>query len=185
LVVILPNPVTAGGVVNAGGSCLTPGEHLVGSPGFVAPIPLNSSGRVIDKPGRYTASMTCGTHLISAQFTIVAAPFVSVHPKEVQPGGQVTVRARCPGGVGVQAVSAGFVANIPINTSADGTGSGVGKAVTKPGRYQVGVPCKGESLNTTFTILAPVQPNPPGPPQVVVKPKAAPQTGGGFLAGSQ
>lgn len=71
--------------------------------------------------------------------------------------------------------------DITIGYQAGGTeGFGEGKAVTKPGTYTATIDCKSGKVTTTFTV---VKPGTAQPSQVTVKPKGAPQTGGGFLAG--
>jgi hypothetical protein len=189
---VWPNKAPAGSVVKAGGSCPEGGgENTVASTGFVAPIPLNSTGRVINKPGHYTAYLICRRFGLDAQFEIVAGPSLSVQPKEVQPGGPVKLQVRCPGGASpVRATSPGFDADIAIALDADGVGGATAKAVNKPGSYSVALRCADTSLTASFKVLAPsATPTPsstkPAPPQVVVKPKAAPETGGGFLVGSR
>ena len=81
-------------------------------------------------------------------------------------------------------------------------GRGKVRAEIKPGKYSVGFMCNGALASTTFEVLpsgtttppptTSTKPNPPTStkapttkpkaPQVVVKPKAAPETGGGGTA---
>jgi hypothetical protein len=143
--------------------------------------------------------MQCGNDMVNTVFFIQQPRSrwsVSVQPKDVQPGAPVKVQLVCAvGAVSTQlkVTSPGFVEDVSAWISYEGVGSAEGKAVSKPGHYTAAFECQGKRLTTTFTVLGgpsgtptpSTQPTQPAPPQVVVKPKAAPETGGGFLAGSR
>jgi hypothetical protein len=94
----------------------------------------------------------------------------------------LTVTVLCPFAGGIEARSPGFASTVMIDYQGATLGFGKGKAAAKPGTYTATVSCMKGFLSTAFAIVKAVG-DPPAPPQIVVKPKGAPQTGGGFLAG--
>jgi hypothetical protein len=184
---LTPNPVYVNEDVTITGICYGPNDGLVRSDGFVSPIRIGERGKVVGTPGTYTAMIKCpGTNYALADFTVLERPqSMTVLSKEIKPGGPVTLVAYCKGGEKSQVTSPGLVAPIVL-TFAEATGQAraSGKAVDRPGRYTATFECKGHAVKTTFTILGDNGANPRPAPQVVVKPKGAPQTGGGFLAGT-
>ncbi|MEV4319351.1 hypothetical protein [Actinocrispum sp. NPDC049592] len=188
---IVPSRVGPGQSVATQGHCNSPyPKNAVDSAGFAQSVPLGASAKVVDKPGKYVATMKCKDGTVTASFEVVGAEQgrISVQPSEVAPGGKLTVTVWCLAGPGdTKARSLGFAADIPVNFEGNnGKGVGAGTAAAKPGKYSVIFACKGQKIATTFTITKPPPTNPnhptPQPPQVSVKPKGAPQTGGGFLA---
>ncbi|MFD9894563.1 hypothetical protein ACFWY9_34900 [Amycolatopsis sp. NPDC059027] len=125
-----------------------------------------------------------------------------VEPNPVRAGEILTVTAGYPiCGATEQAHSDGFAEPIQLSKQAgiEGVWSGKGKATSRPGTYKASYLCKynGKTLTATFTVVpGPTSPAPPKPPsastakpvpakpggQVAVKPRGAPQTGGGALA---
>jgi hypothetical protein len=124
--------------------------------------------------------LKCKDQVLTTLFEVVNPAGLSVAPKQVEPGGKVTLRVQCPPGTGAKtAKSPGFASDIEIGYVHAGIiGQGDGKATTKPGKYTATVICDGKPLTAMFTVAK----DKPAP-QVSVKPKGAPQTGGGFLAG--
>jgi hypothetical protein len=99
-------------------------------------------------------------------------PFVSVWPSKVIAGNPLSVEGNCGDTSTPLVTSPGFAGSVKLGTG--------GKAVDKPGKYTATLKCRGNVLTTTFEV---VKPGTPQPSQVTIKPKGAPQTGGGFLAG--
>jgi hypothetical protein len=180
---VSPAKVIAGQTVTPGGTCHDTSRPLVTSPGFAAPIALGAHGKAVDKVGRYTATLKCKDRVLTTSFEVIKSARLDVQPKQVQPGGKVDVKVWCaPASSVTHVTSPGFVKDVTIGYlegSPEG-GFGDGKAVAKPGTYTATVDCAGGKVTTTFTV---VKPGVPQPGQVTVKPKGAPQTGGGFLAG--
>lgn len=179
-----PRVVDVGGDVTVKGFCDAPGEHLVKSTGFAAPIPLNGKGKAGSTLGEHKVVLICGNQPLIDVINVRAKPgSLSVLPKEVQPGGKIELLAYCQYGAGNQATSPGFAKPIALDFRGhSGQGRGVGTAATKPGRYTATFDCRGTAAKATFTIVEKPKPGKPKPPQVVVKPKGAPETGAGFLA---
>lgn len=186
----------AGDPISTIGSCPEPGPHEVTSPGFVAPIPLGGHGQVVTVAGDYRASMRCGDQTLTSDFMVrpVGYAQINLSPLEVQPGGVLTVFRRgsansndgpdVPYRCGTNVVtSPGFVA--PIRHTEGGIGGwsrGFGTAIQTPGVYIATQACAdGRIATATFRILGtPPVPQPPNQtrPQIPIKPKGAPETGG-------
>ncbi|MDX8032549.1 hypothetical protein SK803_20235 [Lentzea sp. BCCO 10_0856] len=144
-------------------------------------------------PGSYTAEMTCGGEKVVRPFKVVQTDELTffLDKNQVEAGGEVTVRKTAKSGCGDAANSPGFVSRIELKQQADGTWSGTAKAVDTPGTYQVAMLCFGTHTYRQLTVL-PKTPEPTQPPTTVtekprpkapiVKPKGAPQTGGGGTA---
>jgi hypothetical protein len=196
-------PLHAGDLVPVSGSCSEPGEHLVTSPGFVAPIPLNSQGRVVGTTGDYEATLRCGAVTLTAAFLVrpVGYAQVNLDPPEVDPGGRL--KYFVPGG----SVNQGFVLpyacwgpELPTSPGFAGPfGSAEGginswwaayvQVAQTPGTYTATQVCSADITATfVFRIRGTAPPSPgakpavPVKPQIPVKPKGAPQTGGGGMA---
>ncbi|WP_091289252.1 hypothetical protein [Amycolatopsis xylanica] len=119
-----------------------------------------------------------------------------IGPSPVQPGGQIHVSMRAWAGgcaPGTPVTSPGLVAPIKWQGEAGNFPSytGTGTVVKKPGKYVATFTCQsGKKASATFVVAGTPAPDPtptpakPKPtakpkPQVAVKPKGAPQTGGG------
>lgn len=180
---VTPSVTITGVNVGVQGTCGDTSSPMVTSPGFAAPIKLGGYGKVSNKPGKYTATMKCKDKVLTASFEVILPAEFSVTPKRVEPGGKLTLQVRCPTAFGDKmAKSEGFASDIAVDYVRAGViGRGTGKATTKPGSYAAIIYCDNEPMTARFTV-AKGKPT-PQPPQVVVKPKGAPQTGGGFLAG--
>jgi hypothetical protein len=103
------------------------------------------------------------------------------------PGQQVTVTATLVSGCENSAVtSPGFKAPIVFSARSGipRMYNGTGTAADRPGTYTAQATCKGEVVTRTFKINGIAAPPPvkPKPKPPVVKPKGAPQTGGGGTA---
>lgn len=171
----------------------------VTSPGFVAPIDLKTvggnfptlsgEGKTVTTPGTYTAQATCRGEVFTRTFTVKGPHPVQfsfdLDEEEYAPGAEIRISAvylsgRCT----TVANSPGFVA--PIFLGKDpGHGpklSGKGQAVTTPGSYVAQVECEGVApITRAFRIKGPdAGPGPTSKPKPkIVKPKGAPETGGG------
>ncbi|MCR3746207.1 hypothetical protein [Lentzea californiensis] len=174
------------------------------SPSSSDPAKGHGFGQVTTKEGTYTASVQCDGKTLTAQFTVL--PLV-IHwyllPAEVEPGGTITAGGDM--GTGCRASgpleSPGFAEPLRFTRGGNfGRFSGDTKAITTPGTYEVVYQCENrpERSVKTFRILgtppttttpppATTTPNPQAPkpkpkPKPVVKPKGAPETGGGGTA---
>ena len=194
---ISPTGSFPGGSVEADGYCTEPGPHEVTSPGLVATITFGGQGRVVDTPGDYVATMRCGAVTLTATFMVrpVGYAQVNLYPTEVEPGGELRVSYH--GNIGGPTdpgpypcsprgpvTSPGFAADIQWTAGGNGGKQyGWGNAGQVPGTYTATHACgDGRTATITFRILG--TPPPPVPPtqqkpQVPVRPKGAPQTGGG------
>jgi hypothetical protein len=176
---VFPSPVFAGQTLHVEGSCGDGAQPaLITSTGFTAPVRIGGPAKVVAKTGRYTATMKCPGLVVNTPFEVIDAPRISLSAKQVAPGEGLSAALSCPpGGGGGTVHSAGFVKDIALSYAEfrNGQGTGVGKAVTKPGVYTVTATCNGKTVSTTLTVGKPQS-------QVAVKPKGAPQTGGGFFA---
>ncbi|MEU7482137.1 hypothetical protein AB0A63_39640 [Lentzea sp. NPDC042327] len=177
------------------------GPTSLTSPGFATFDLATLRGRFADVQGPFAAYLECkGT---SAQGVVryrLDKPQPPVPPfdgrfldKEVYAPGetikvQVTGYSFCP-----TAESNGFVAPISLPNNPGGSAHGEGKATGTPGTYEATVHCyKNQTFVNTFTVKAPpttptTSTTPPAAPTAkpkppIVKPKGAPQTGGGGTA---
>jgi hypothetical protein len=173
----------------------------VTSPGFMAPIDLHvlpgnppalyGDGQATYTPGLYTAQSTClAGEVVKRTFTVknlYPSQFsFKLDKDEYDPGAEILINAvyisgRCPSTV----TSPGFAAPIYLDKN-PGPGTalvGRGKAVTTPGTYTAEVKCEAAPPFTqTFKVKGgpPTTPPPSGSPKPpIVKPRGAPQTGGG------
>jgi hypothetical protein len=158
------------------------GPVSITSPGFVAPVDLTRRrGRFSNLVGAALATLKCKdtTKEGTFQFSLTPPPDASkgvLLDKEVYaPGETIMVHAGHPSCEFRTALSDGFVAPAVIHD-----GYGVAKAIDTPGTYVMSLACAmtGEQYDQ-FTIKAPGKPKPTPP---VVKPKGAPDTGGGGTA---
>ncbi|GHH58743.1 hypothetical protein [Lentzea cavernae] len=152
-------------------------------------------------PGTYTAELTCKGETVTRDFTVVAPrPKFTLDKAEYGPGDYVTisydVTARCEG----RASSNGFINRYSSEFAVGGPNTYVAKANASfvPGSYTAELTCGGKQEQVPFTVVAnaPAQPPAQAPVQAVatkpkagsqakspiVKPKGAPQTGGGATA---
>lgn len=178
--------------------CTTP--TVATSPGFAQPVRLEPSAaaggvggvaQAGNKAGRYTATAECAGRSYTAQFTVVDPPPPNwgIHPIEVEPGGTIRATAeRWSCSVPIL-TSPGFTEQMAFNLDR-ALWRGTTKVITTPGTYTATLVCpeyptpltsqftiKGAPATTTTTPPPAVKPKPP-----VVKPKGAPQTGGGGTA---
>ncbi|GGU64748.1 hypothetical protein [Lentzea flava] len=178
-------------------------ESPVTSDGFEAPIDLRvmsgqfptlyGSGKTTASVGKYTAQATCNGKVFTRAFEIhrIHPPIFtfSLDQQEYDPGEEiqvqaVLVRGRCPSTV----TSPGFAAPIVLvrNPGPGAELAGTGRAVTTPGTYTAEVACPGvPPFTQTFKVKGgpPTTPPPSGSPRPpIVKPKGAPDTGGGSTA---
>ncbi len=170
------------------------GPVSITSPGFVAPVDLTTlRGRLINSAGAYSAKLKCKDTTNEG-----AIPFYITDPdgnrvefldKDVYaPGETIKIDGRgLPSACrGFLADSEGFVAQVSLSRNANNIPYGEGKAIDTPGDYQAWVHCGivGDRFDR-FTIKVPTSPPPAGNPKPkppIVKPKGAPQTGGGGTA---
>lgn len=165
----------------------------VTSPGFVAPIAAGQSGKVVAKPGTYTAAMHCRdwTAPVTTTFTVTGpdcqlAPgstgscgWIAVSPKSVKPGEKVDVEAGCLHNAKAKPVSAALTDFVPAGTR---HWRAAVAAKAKPGAHTVSVTCPERTYSASFTV--PGQgggtPVPPGK-QTARVPSGAPETGDGSV----
>ncbi|MFE0024004.1 hypothetical protein [Amycolatopsis sp. NPDC059021] len=162
---------------------------------------LWGNGTAVSTPGTYTATATCDGRKLSTRFTVLPhqPPAWSLYPAEVQPGGEISAGSDtingCPGGALGPATSPGFAAPLRWTSGGNfGRFSGKTTVISTPGRYQATLKCAGTPIPGVleFTILG--TPSATTPPAAktpgsgsglpagrtpIVKPKGAPQTGGG------
>jgi len=185
--------------------CRTP--TVATSSGFVSPVRLESAGNnvegtvnVVGEAGGYTATAECAGKPYSVQFVVQDLGEISFGVTQlVEPGGEIyakVIRNQCS--IIGQITSPGFTKPIyPITQQY--WHEGTTTAIATPGTYTATVHCEGkpEPFTTLFTIkgtppTSTSTPPPattttppaakPAPKAPVVKPKGAPQTGGGGTA---
>lgn len=154
------------------------------STGFKAKVaPGSLHGFAADTPGKYIAEAYCTGHAYkgTAEFQIIP-----LHPNdtfaldrlEYAPGEKVTasylLEAKCVGDLN----STGFVAPIKFRPDAPPVMVGTGKVIDTPGAYEASMTCDNTIIKRTFTVKA-QKPKAKAP---VIKPKGAPETGGGGTA---
>ncbi|MET9628940.1 hypothetical protein ABZX92_15890 [Lentzea sp. NPDC006480] len=202
----LPATVKAhGGLSVETGPCET--FSTVTSPGLkepitLSPIPgepnkLRGFGEAVRKTGTYTAIVQCGNKTLTAQFTVELKIGWWFGPLEVEPGGKIYANGDMTSGCRAVSplTSPGFAAPLELASAGMWGGyRGETTVTTIPGTYEVVWQCNDgpERDVKTFRVLGdpPVPPTtttqpPPGKPQPkppIVKPKGAPQTGGGGTA---
>jgi hypothetical protein len=188
------------------GPCKT--FSTVTSPGFnepitLTPVPddpvqLRGTGAAVDRSGTYTATVQCDGKTLTAQFTVLPREmYWWLEKAEVEPGGKITAyhaMFSCRTAEGQYAAleplhSPGFVAPLVLAPNLmRSTAYGSTTVITTPGVYEVVAQCQDrpERSVKTFRILGtPPAPPPPGTPKPkppIVKPKGAPDTGGGGSA---
>ncbi|WP_156213834.1 hypothetical protein [Lentzea aerocolonigenes] len=162
-----------------------PDGGMIYSDGFREKKLLNTvHGVAGDKPGNYFATLYCstaGTIYNSASFEIVpltANDRFTLDKAEYAPGEQIKATAPasalCIGNLS----STGFVAPIKLARESDQLFSGTGKTIEAPGDYVASMTCNNMTVTQNFKVTA-QKPKAKAP---VVKPKGAPQTGGGGTA---
>ncbi|HUQ55981.1 hypothetical protein [Lentzea sp.] len=172
------------------GTCPGGTEHTT-SPGFVAPLPAGDlHGIVVAVPGRYTATLKCkgSSKTGTAGFEVVEQGDTFFLPMtEVEAGGDISVIRTKQSNCGQVATSPGFTAPIELVYESRNTRIGNGEVVDRPGTYQAEMVCGGRPVHQQFVVRAkaPTSTSATEKPRVkapVVKPKGAPQTGGGGTA---
>ncbi|MEU0881221.1 hypothetical protein ABZ345_21645 [Lentzea sp. NPDC005914] len=198
----LPAKVSNGGVVTVmTGPCKT--FSTVTSPGLKGPITLepmpgdpdrlHGSGPAVAESGTYTASLQCDSKTLTTTFDVGALPIAwSLGPAEIEPGGTIYLQTNIyNGGCFPKSplTSPGFAAPMKVVGGNMGRITGDTTVITTPGTYEVVLQCsdRPESDVKTFRILGDpptsTTPPPPGKPKPpIVKPKGAPDTGGGGTA---
>ncbi|MEU7482139.1 hypothetical protein AB0A63_39650 [Lentzea sp. NPDC042327] len=175
-----------GVTADQGHNCVGP----VTSKGFAAPIELEKNqpnllagrGTAVDQNGEYEATATCGGKPVTVKFRVVET-FYFFPDDVVEAGGTIDVHrqvtAMCTGPV----TSAGFVEPIDIVYKTEGSlRNGRGKVVDTPGTYEASMQCSGQTATRKFTVKAKAGQPAAKPKTPIVKPKGAPQTGGGGTA---
>jgi hypothetical protein len=203
--VISPSaPLTNSAVWVSLDGCQTPTAAT--SPGFHRPAKLEPTAEgglrgvthAVEQSGEYTATAECGGKSYSAQFTVVDQPPPSgwsFGPDEVEPGGTVTASISKFVCIPQPATSPGFTEPLGVSIVPPSLFQGSTKVIMTPGTYTATFRCSGNPtpLLRQFTIKAPpttttppATTTPPGakpkPKPPIVKPKGAPQTGGGGTA---
>ncbi|MEV6243520.1 hypothetical protein [Lentzea sp. NPDC051838] len=129
-------------------------------------------------PGKYQVRLSCGSDPVYGNSTEIEILAVAPHEmftfdkEEYAPGEKIIatapVSANCVG----ELTSNGLVAPITLSREGDKM-IGIGKAVDKPGTYEAAMKCGDIFTGRELTIKGKAP---------VVKPKGAPQTGGGGTA---
>ncbi|MEU0881222.1 hypothetical protein ABZ345_21650 [Lentzea sp. NPDC005914] len=198
----MPATVISGESIRATtGPCET--FSAVTSPGFREPIMLSplgdgsnrleGFGSATTKAGTYTATVQCDSKTLTAQFTVDALDFNwGLDPAEVEPGGTISIFGSIYSGGGCygtsQLTSPGFAVPPTLQGGNMGHVSGYTTVVTTPGTYEAIWRCSNrpEGSVRTFRVLGtPPTTTPPAsgkPKPPIVKPKGAPDTGGGGTA---
>jgi len=174
------------------------GPGSLTSPGFASVDLATLSGKVVTAPGAYTATLKCKdtTEAGTASFTVEAPKAPRTDPfldkAEYVPGETIRIALENGRKCGFEASSEGFTAPAPLTISGGTTERprlvGEAKAGNAPGNYQATIRCINEPVVNQFTIKAgpttpPLPGNPaPKPKPPIVKPKGAPETGGGGTA---
>ncbi|SDW40546.1 hypothetical protein SAMN05421504_101498 [Amycolatopsis xylanica] len=147
------------------------------------------------------SALAAGVAVLPAQATEDVSWYIG--PSPVDPGGQLYAKTQAANGgctPSTPVTSAGLVEPLRWTIGGNfGTYAGYGTAVKKPGKYVATFTCtNGKKTSRTFVVKGTpeptptktptpttTKPKPPAPkpkPQVVVKPKGAPATGGGYSA---
>lgn len=153
---------------------------------------LRATASAVQVAGKYTAEMICGGQPVSRTFEVVHAQgsdLFFLDSGEVEAGGDVSVMKTKQSVCGNVATSPGFTAPIELKYESQNLRIGNGKAVDVPGVYQVQMICKGQPVLQQLVVKAKALKPVPSPitakPKAkapIVKPKGAPQTGGGGTA---
>jgi hypothetical protein len=170
------------------------GPVSITSPGFAAVDLPSLTGTFVGQEGVYTATLKCkGTAKVGEQQFVLTAPAPPVSGSfldkdEYAPGERIKIFLRDTHRCGYTATSNGFTAPAELTLVRPGYSlEGATTAVATPGTYQASIPCgmTGPVVDT-FTIKAAPTPPPgnpaPKPKPPIVKPKGAPDTGGGGTA---
>jgi hypothetical protein len=165
------------------------------SPGFASPADLETLyGRFGSTAGTYTATLKCKDTAKEGTVTFeLTAPVPRqeqfLDKEEYAPGEAINIFLERGYKCGFEgAVSEGFTAPAQLKQSRPGDHGLTGQttAVATPGTYQATIKCLSWSVADTFTVKAPATPPPgtpaPKPQRPIVKPKGAPETGGGGTA---
>lgn len=200
---VTPSSVRAAGVVGVELLGCGASEAVATSQGFPAPLRLVPNGvarltgstHVIAVAGTYPVTAACGDRTYTASFTVQEPQPLRWYllPAEVEPGGTMTGGGDMNTGChGAEITSPGFAAPLKFTRGGNfGRFSGDTTAITTPGTYTATFHCQGGTRTdtTTFTIKGtpPTTTTPPAgpapkPKKPIVKPKGAPQTGGGGTA---
>lgn len=165
---------------------------------------LWGNGNAVRTPGTYTATATCDGKKLTTRFTVLPhqPPSWWLYPDKVEPGGRISggsdTITGCPGGPVGPATSPGFASPLTWTEGGNfGKFSGSTTVTTRPGKYTATLKCAGTPLVGTveFTVLG-TPPTTPAPPVTsthgsatgtaertpIIKPKGAPETGGGGMA---
>lgn len=169
-----------------------PCEGKAGSTGFVnhvagefemdPPNIMRARATAIAIAGEYRVSLKCSGKYVSKTFRIVPAPSTfRLDKTEVEAGGDISVLvdkvgSNCTG----PATSLGFAAPIELKYDSPGQLIGNGKAVGRAGTYEAEMNCGGTPVRQQFRVVEKAEaPVALKPRASIVKPKGAPQTGGG------
>ncbi len=156
---------------------LEPAVMTIGAvhPGGLHNVGTTATVKADASPGVWPVSFKCGTKAVSTSLTVVESKAaISVVPVKGVPGTKVKIVIVCP--LGWPITTAVLSIDDPSVDQPVGSATGTVKNV-KPGVYTVRTTCFGKPISTRFTVLA--SKASPVKVQVPVKPKRAPETGGG------
>ncbi|WP_052685593.1 hypothetical protein [Lentzea aerocolonigenes] len=171
------------------------GEGCAGqvtSKGFAAPVGLEIDppnlqkglGTAAEQAGDYEATATCAGKPVTVKFRVVETfYFFPDDVPVVEAGGTIDVHRQVTALCDNPVTSKGFVEPINIIYKTEGSlRSGSGKVIDTPGTYEASMKCSGQTMTRKFTIKAKAGQPKQQEKKPVVKPKGAPQTGGGGTA---
>ncbi|MFS8096557.1 hypothetical protein LFM09_05390 [Lentzea alba] len=186
---------TSFGVIVEEGTCPGGPASVESNGGFWTPVQLISMRGTFGKiGGTYTATLKCKDTTKAGTVTFqLTEPKPRTDPfldkAEYAPGETITIHLdrgyKC--GLDKLAHSEGFTEPAALTPGGTSTGydlRGRATAVDKPGTYEAKIRCLQDSVVNTFTIKPKAATPPPGlgPKPPIVKPKGAPETGGGGTA---
>jgi hypothetical protein len=158
------------------------------------PTTMRATAQATWAPGYYTIEMTCDGEKVSRPFRVVHTDELTffLDKEIVEAGGDVTVMKGPNSTCGDAANSPAFVERVELKQEPDGVWRGKARAIDTPGTYQVAMLCNHDTHTFRDLMIIPKTPTRPQPPAAapekpkakapIVKPKGAPQTGGGGTA---
>ncbi|GAA1975410.1 hypothetical protein [Amycolatopsis minnesotensis] len=204
---VSPAQVPVNGAITVSGYCPVNADPAgpVTSPGFAAPITLgktstgqqdpSGTGKVVAKPGTYTATMHCRnwSSPVTATFTVTGSEcrlepgstgscgWITVSPKSAKPGEQVDVEAGCLNNAKAKPESAALTGFVTAGTR---HWRATVAANAKPGKHSASVTCPERTYSASFTVSGSGGTTAPAPPvkQTARVPSGAPETGDGSFA---
>lgn len=157
--------------------------HGVGEFQPDGPDVMSANARALAIVGEYQVSLRCNGEDVVRKFKVVppTRTFLLDQPY-FTPGEQISVHVPQIGSSckHLEATSPGIVAPIKdFRYELPDYHSGTGKVVDQPGTYQMTMICDGKPAHQQFHVIEKPEERKAAPKKPVMKPKGAPQTGGG------